>query len=222
MINIHGWIRKPRVVHLLTCLILFNGMLLTASRAVAQCTNINSPETVAWVNGIIDSALGQDDACRAGAPDRDTFAVSTACNMFVGRVMARIYGLTNFVSDDHSFLKANEIAALIPTWNDWVDLGTADNQSTLAAAADAAKLGYIVLAVWANPIQGGHGHVVLIGPGPLTPSSTWGGLRTPVAASFKLDDVENAFLGQPLACAFGSAKKSTTHLWKYRKTASPS
>ena len=156
----------------------------------------------------------------ARAPDRDNFAASSACNIFVGRVMARMYGLNNFVSSNNTFLKANEISALIPTWEDWVDLGTADDQAALIAAADAANAGHVVLALWANPVPGQPGHVVLVGPGPLTPSSTWGGLRTPVAASFKLDDVESAFLGQPLACAFRSAKKSTTHLWEYLKLAS--
>jgi hypothetical protein len=135
--------------------------------------------------------------------------------------MARIYGLTNFVDDNHSFLKANEIAALAPTWDGWMDLGTADNQQSLDAAGEAANLGYIVLAVWANPVAGKPGHVVLIGPGPMTASSKWGDLRTPVAASFKLDDVESAFMGQPLSCAFGSSKKAATHLWKYKNPIAP-
>lgn len=189
--------------------------------ARAQCANINAPETVVWVNSLVASALGEDQACRTGAPDRDSLATSKACNIFVGRVMARIYGLSDFVGPDHSFLKANNIAASIPTWKDWVDLGTADDQNALKAAADAANLGYVVIAVWANPTSGKPGHVALIGPGPLTTSNAWGGLRTPVAAAFALDDVEHAFLGQPLACAFGSSKKNTTHLWKYVKTVSP-
>lgn len=193
----------------------------SAASTYAQCSNVNAPETVAWVNSIITSAMGEDTACRAGAPDRDSFATSAACNIFVGRIMARMYGLTSFVGQNRTFLRANEIAVLIPTWPDWVDLGTAGDQAALAAAADAAKLGYVVLAVWANPIAGKPGHVAIIGPGPLTRSDKWGGLRTPVAAAFTLDDVESAFLGQPLACAFGTKKKDATHLWKYRRPVSP-
>jgi hypothetical protein len=208
-------------VRFISHLVVLVGILANNSVVSAQCTNINAPETVAWVNGIIASALGQDNACRMGAPDRDTFASSTACNIFVGRVMARMYGLSDFVDSNGSFRRANQIAALLPTFgNNWVDLGIADNQNVLDSAAKAANLGHVVLAVWANPIAGKPGHVTLIGPGPLTASSSWG-LKTPVAASFTLDDVESAFLGQPLACAFGKSKKSTTHLWKYNKVVTP-
>lgn len=212
---------RRRTSGVMVPLIAIGILLLADSHAIAQCTNnIDAPETVAWVNRIIESALGQDNACRAGAPDRDTFATSTACNLFVGRVMARMYGLSSFVSSDGSFLKANEIAILMPTWNDWLDLGSAGDQANLTAAADAAKLNYPVLAVWANPVAGKPGHVALVGPGPLTPSGSWG-LRTPVAASFTLDHPEKAFMGKPLACAFGADKKNATHLWKYKKPMSP-
>jgi hypothetical protein len=183
----------------------------------AQCSNINAPETVAWVNQLIDFAISEDNACRAGAPDRDLFAANHACNVFVGRIMARRYGLRVF-EDAGRFLQANEIAERLPRWPDWIDLGSAAEQSVLDAAAAAAKRGEPVVAVWANPRRQSPGHVALIGPGPLTQSGEWKGLRTPVAASFALDHAEKAFLGQPLACAFGSEKRSTTHLWQYLKT----
>lgn len=193
-------------------------VFFTASPVSAQCTNIDAPETVTWVNALIQSAIGDDTACRTGAPDRDTFATTTACNMFVGRIMARLYGLTDF-RGANDFLTANEIGALISTFDKWEDIGTADSQANLSAAADAANAGTLVLAVWINPAAGGHGHVALIGPGPLKKSPAWG-LKVPVAASFTVDHPEKAFLGQPLACAFGSTKKSATHLWKYNKSVS--
>jgi hypothetical protein len=130
--------------------------------------------------------------------------------------MARVYGLSSFVGQDGNFLKANTISALLPTWSDWTDLGSAGDQAVLTEAATAANSGSLVLAVWANPTIGKAGHVALIGPGPLTASDKWGGLKTPVAAAFTLDDVESAFLGQPLSCAFGSSKKDATHLWQYK------
>jgi len=205
----------------LATLLLLQTFLCTPRGASAQCTNINAQETVAWVNTFITSALGEDNACRGGAPDRDSFAVDTGCNIFVGRVMARMYGLNNFIASDGTFLRANDIAALLPTWNDWTDLGSAGDQAVLAAAADAAAQRYVVLAIWANPTPGKAGHVALIGPGPLTKSDKWNGLKTPVAASFKLDDAESAFLGQPLSCAFGADKKDAMHIWQYSKALSP-
>jgi hypothetical protein len=184
--------------------------------AFAQCQNVNDPETVAWVNRIIVRVLGEDEACRTAAPDRDVFASSTACNIFVGRLMARSYDLRSFVSKSNTYLTANEIAALIPTWPDWIDLGSAGDQKSLTAAAHEANLGYIVLAVWGNPVANKPGHVALIGPGRLTTSAAWGGLKTPVAASFTLDNSDAAFLGQPLSCAIGGSKRNATRLWKYK------
>src|SRR5829696_5937926 len=131
---------QKRILITLTIIAL---VFFTASGATAQCTNINAPKTMAWVNSIIASALGDDNACRLGAPDRDSFATSAACNIFVGRVMARLYGLTDFKSANNSFLKANEIAALIPTFSDWQELGNAGDQAALSAAAEAGNAGHI-------------------------------------------------------------------------------
>ena len=208
-------LRRTLVTFTLSTVVFF-----TTSPVSAQCTNIDAPETVKWVNALIESATGDDTACRTGAPDRDTFATSSACNMFVGRIMARLYGLTDFKGANDVFLTANEIGALIPTFEKWEEIGNAGDQVALSAAADAANAGNLVLAVWINPTAGGHGHVALIGPGPLKKSPAWGGLKVPVAASFTVDHPEKAFLGQPLACAFGSTKKSATHIWKYTKSVS--
>ncbi len=183
--------------------------------AFAQCSNIDAPTTVTWVNSLISGALGDDTACRTAAPDRDTFAIDHACNIFVGRVLARMYGLSSFIGTGGSFLRANEMAHLLPTMAGWVDLGAAGDQGVLDQAVTAANNKHLVIAVWANPAAGRPGHVVLIGPGPKTESSTWGGLKVPVAASFRLDDVDSAFLGQPLSCAFSGAKRDATHLWEY-------
>jgi hypothetical protein len=135
---------------------------VVTAQGLGQCNNINAPETVTWVNTFIASVLGADISCQGGAPDRDAFAVDSACNIFVGRVMARMYGLDNF-SQGERFLQANEIAALLPTWNDWVDLGSAGNQDVLNAATAAANDGALVIAVWPNPAPAGDGHVALIG-----------------------------------------------------------
>ena len=112
--------------------------LLCAPPLEAACVNITAQETQDWASMLITKAMGDDDACRAAAPDRDDFASNNACNVFVGRVMARIYGLSTFVGTDGSFLKANDIAAQLPIMPGWVELGTANDQSTLDAARDAA------------------------------------------------------------------------------------
>jgi hypothetical protein len=97
-------------------------------------------------------------------------------------------------------------------WKQWNDLGTADKQEVLSSAKQFADDGRLVVAVWQNPDPTAPGHVVLIGPGPLTFSGNWG-LQTPVSASFSLNQPQKAFLGQPLACAFGSDKNAAIHIW---------
>lgn len=128
--------------------------LLGGTPLDAACVNSQAPETVSWANMPIDRGTADDDACRLAAPDRDGFADNSACNVFVGGAMARIYHLEGFTAPDGSFLKANSIAALLPTTNGWVDLGAADDQSVLGAAQSAANQGAPVLAVWANPVSG--------------------------------------------------------------------
>jgi hypothetical protein len=193
-------------------------MLLVGAPAVAfaTCENVNAPETVSW-SGKLLSALAEDQACSQASSD-DAFAATNACNIFVGRVLQKVYNISDFVvtpaRPQQPFYSANEIATLLQSgvWDGWAEIGTADSQDVLSQAKQAADSGKLVLAVWQNPDANSSGHVALIGPGPLTPSGTWG-VNTPVSASFVLNQPQKAFLGQPLSCAFGSDKKSAVHIW---------
>jgi hypothetical protein len=192
-------------------------LLFTAISAVAQncpaTLTVNDPATNAWTGKLLD-ALAADQTCSSANTD-STFASTSACNIFVGRVLKTVYGVDDFVvqppQDGKVYYTANEIATLLPTWSGWSELGTADNQEVLNMAKAQADQQNLVIAVWFN--NNGPGHVALIGPGPLKPSGTWGGLNTPVSASFALNQPANAFLGQPLACAFNGGIKGDVHIW---------
>jgi hypothetical protein len=186
------------------------------SLAGPGCSNINAAETVEWTTKLL-SAISEDASCSEASSDA-SFAATNACNIFVGRVLQSAYGISDFVvtppRPQQPFYTANEIGTLLQSgvWGGWTDIGTADSQDVLSKSKALADAGKLVIAVWQNPNSNLPGHVALIGPGPLTPSASWE-LNTPVAASFFLNQPLKAFLGQPLACAFGSDKNSAVHVW---------
>ena len=191
-------------------------LFITASLVPAQnCppeATVNDPATNTWTAKLLD-AIAAEQSCSTANTDA-TFASTSACNIFVGRVLKTVYGVDDFLVQPPQagkvYYTANEIAALLPTWSGWSDLGTADNQDVLNMAKAQADQRHLVIAVWSN--SDGPGHVALIGPGPLTHSAKWG-LDTPVSASFTLNQPAKAFLGQPLSCAFNKDIKGNVHLW---------
>jgi len=78
--------------------------------------NIDDPATNAWTGKLI-SAIGEDNACQAILADSDSFAATSACNIFVGRVINRVYGISDFIvqppDPSHPYYLANAIATLL-------------------------------------------------------------------------------------------------------------
>jgi hypothetical protein len=210
-----------RKLVVVVCDVLFFLLLVTPVStkiaAAADCTkNIDDPQTNAWASKLI-AAIADDDSCSAIAGDTgDSFAATSACNIFVGRVMLKVYGLSDFVvsppDPQKTFYQANEIATFLQAgvWKGWTEVGLANDQTVLNQAQQDAGAGEIVLAIRRDDDTG---HVALIGPGPLTPG--WGGLQTPVSASFFLNKPQKAFLGIPLSCAFRDEQKGEVHIWAH-------
>ncbi|HVT18313.1 MAG TPA: hypothetical protein VHQ90_19320 [Thermoanaerobaculia bacterium] len=122
------------------------------------------------------------------------------CNVFSGRAVKRAYNITDFENPPGSgkFLSANAIATYVATSNTWVKIGEASDQSTLTQAQAYANQGRAVLAVHpADP----HGHVALVLPGALTPSSKWK-LKVPNSACFFIGRPKEAYIGKGLGFAF--------------------
>lgn len=199
-----------QAIKLLTMLLL--AATFGATQNCPPSLTVNDPDTNTWTGKLLD-ALAGEQSCSVANTDA-SFASTSACNIFVGRVLKTVYGVDDFVvqplQDGKVYYAANEIAALLPTWPGWSELGTADNQDVLNMAKAQADQQHLVIAVWSN--TDGPGHIALIGPGPLTHSGKWG-LNTPVSASFALNQPAEAFLGQPLACAFNNDIKGDVHLW---------
>jgi hypothetical protein len=205
--------------------LVFSARFLTARTAIGEdwCStsdaSVNDPSTVAWANRLV-GALGEDSACQLSRADDDqaAFTANTPCNVFAGRVLERLYGVKDFYvtppDENKPFYRANEIATLLQAgvWQNWTQLGSANDQDVLDRAKTAADAGKLVIAVWRDPNPNAPGHIALIGPGPLRHSGAWN-KNTPPAASLTLGNPSKGFLGKPLSCAFTSDKAPEVKIW---------
>lgn len=178
----------------------------------------------------ITGSLGELSACFAG----DAPPSGVNCNVFAGRTLETVYGVSDFKATDGHYLSANEIADFLVTSPNWTLVGSADSQKVLDQAANSAGSRPVV-AVWRNPDPDltKHGHVALIGPGPLQPSgwvlpgpttvqrvglvpkpvSNPVHLNVPNSSGFSMDNVTARYIGDKLSRAFGNDKKSAVQIY---------
>jgi hypothetical protein len=96
-------------------------------------------------------------------------------------------------------MAANEISGFIKNSEKWTLLGHSYEQATLNTAQEYANAKKAVVAVYSN--AEGVGHVVVITPGQLRASGTWG-LNVPSAVSFFVNDPAKSFVDKGLSYAF--------------------
>lgn len=181
---------------------LFTFTAYDSSAAPCNAPTVKGDEVDKWSADVVGALLGED-ACYA---DKTALANSD-CNIFVGRVLERLYKIKDFVLEKPTgglrYEVSNDIAVLLLTKQSdkWESLGTLDQQSALDTAQKRAAEGKAVVAIWRNSDDSKPGHIALIGPGPLTSSTTLK-VRTPVSASFFQGKPGDNYIGKPLACAF--------------------
>lgn len=126
---------------------------------------------------------------------------AVACNYFVAKGLNDLYGVNDFTSASNNgiWLTANQIADFVRSHPElWSDLGSASSQQTLAdAAAGAAQNQPTIAVMKGDP----HGHVAILLPGTLEPSTTWA-LNVPNSAAFSLNNVSKAYVFCRLSAAF--------------------
>ena len=131
---------------------------------------------------------------------------AVACNYFVSVALQRLYSISDFTpaANGGKWLNANQIAEYVRAHPDvWSDLGSGDSQQTLSDAEAGAELNQPTIAIMkGNP----HGHVAIILPGKLQPSTTWG-LNVPNSAAFSLNNVSKAYVFCRLSAAFSDPKQ---------------
>jgi hypothetical protein len=122
------------------------------------------------------------------------------CLGYVGKVLSTIYKVNDFYSaHSNRYMTTTEISSFLKASEQWVDLGKPYDQKTLQTAQEYANAKRAVVAVYQN--SQGMGHVVVITPGQLLPSGSWG-LNVPNAASFFAMEPQKSFTEKALSFAF--------------------
>jgi hypothetical protein len=127
----------------------------------------------------------------------------SACNRFVGQSLKSVYGVDDFYAPQlEKYLTAGEISKFLSTSSQWKLIGHGYEQKALALAQETANSKKAAVAVYMN--DEGIGHVVLITPGSLQASGSWG-LQVPNVVSFLASQPEKSFVDKGLSFAFGKA-----------------
>ena len=128
---------------------------------------------------------------------------SVSCRQFPGKSLNMVYNLNDFyVNDDSRYMSVNEISTFLKSNTKWTLLGHAYEPNTLAEAQKLANDNKAALAIYTN--DSGEGHMVLIVPGELQPSGSWG-LNVPNSVSFFPSDPSKSYVSKGLSYAFGKS-----------------
>jgi hypothetical protein len=130
----------------------------------------------------------------------ETATENNRCSNFIGESLSKVYKINDFYTQKSGrYMSVNEIASFIKGSDKWSLLGHSYEQTTLASAQDLANAKKAVVAVYLN--AAGVGHVVVITPGELRPSGSWG-LNVPSAVSFLPTEPDKSFVDKGLSFAF--------------------
>lgn len=141
----------------------------------------------------LDGALQQFLNCGSGE-------ASPLCAVYPGKALNTVYKVNDFyIEQSGRYMTVSEILQFVPGSAQWTALGKPYDQKTLETAQQYANAKKAVVAVYRN--AQGIGHVVLITPGELQPSGSWG-LKVPNAASFFPTDPQRSFIDKSLSFAF--------------------
>ncbi|MEM9858613.1 MAG: hypothetical protein AAF843_14725 [Bacteroidota bacterium] len=144
--------------------------------------------------GELESLLADFQSCMQQSNDLN-------CKSTIGKSMNTLYNLKDFYSSNSNrYATAFEIANEIDNKTTWKKLGQAYEQESLEEAQKLANKKLPVIAVYKDE-EGTAAHVVLILPGELIPSGSWG-LQVPRVASFFTHQPEKSFIDKSLAYAF--------------------
>ena len=169
------------------CIYLFVFISFTALFARAQSLNTS------WKNDVTAS-LQQFMNCQKSNG-------GSGCIQFTGESLNKIYRVNDFYSTASArYMSASEIANFLKTSEKWKLIGPSYEQKTLSSAQEHANSKKAVVAVYIN--DSGIGHVVIITPGQLQPSGSWG-LNVPNVVSFFPNQPDKSFVDKGLSFAFG-------------------
>lgn len=132
---------------------------------------------------------------------QNSSAGKTECIQYIGESLKKIYKVNDFYSTTSGrYMTASEISTYLKGSDKWKLVGPSYEQKTLETAQEMANSGKAVVAVFMN--SAGIGHVVVITPGKLQPSGSWG-LNVPNVVSFFPSQPDKSFVDKALSFAFG-------------------
>lgn len=137
------------------------------------------------------------------------------CSEAQGESLNIVYKVDDFFSAKQGrHMTVSEVSSFLKQSSTWTSIGPAYTQTTLVQAQQLANEKKAVVAVYQNAAS--VGHVVLIVPGELEPSGSWG-LKVPAAASFFLPEPSRSFVNKGLSFAFTKSmlKDITLYVRKY-------
>ncbi|UII24184.1 hypothetical protein [Fulvivirga ligni] len=130
-------------------------------------------------------------------------SASEDCHQYMGKSLNTVYQLNDFYDNAaKEYMGVGEINDLLASDKSWTNLGPAYSQDVLSKAQQHANSNKAVVAVYVN--QEGVGHVVMILPGTLQPSGSWG-LKVPNSASFFAKQPSRSFTNKGLSYAFSKS-----------------
>ena len=162
-------------------------VLTSASASYGQSINAK------WKQDL-ETTLEEFLKCKTTASD------DNRCHQFIGESLNKVYKINDFYSQKSGkFMAVSEIAEFLKSNSKWELLGHSYDQKTLETAQEHANAKKAVVALYLTPE--GTGHAVVITPGELKPSGSWG-LLVPSAVSFFSTEPSKSFVDKGLSYAF--------------------
>jgi hypothetical protein len=177
---------KFRPARLIFVLILF---CISLNSNVTKAQGLNSK----WKEEL---AASLEQFMQCGKDNEST----ASCAGYTGKALTTLYKVNDFYSQQSGrYMTASEITKYLQESEGWENFGHPYDQKILDKAQQHANSRKAVVAVYQN--SQGIGHVVVITPGSLQPSGSWG-LKVPNAASFFASDPHRSFIDKALSFAF--------------------
>lgn len=168
---------------------LLTGLLITFT-SVLQAQSLNNN----WSSDL-KTSLDEFLSCTSTPGSKE-------CAKYLGESLEKVYKVNDFYSKS-KYMNSTEIATFLKSSKQWAMIGHAYDQTILKEAQDNANKKKAVVAAYLN--EAGIGHVVVITPGQLQTSGSWG-LNVPNAVSFFLPQPSKSFVDKSLAFAFAKAQ----------------
>ncbi|MEL7004819.1 MAG: hypothetical protein AAFN93_19085 [Bacteroidota bacterium] len=122
------------------------------------------------------------------------------CARFMGQSLKTVYKVDDFYSKEvNRYLYVSEISKYLQESGQWTNIGHAYEQNALNKAQENANANIATVAVYLH--TSGVGHVVVILPGSLHSSGSWG-FQVPNTSSFFAAAPDRSFVNKGLSYAF--------------------